>query len=660
MANFYGDLAKQVGSDDESQISDVDPSQLAKMVEDIDDLDAGLFHSSFSKKQEKPSSTKTVVKSALKSSTYDDSSERPQKSHVTFDSPEKSESKKYIKKNIDFGEFDADDPLGDLLSDEDESPSRTKKKDNIFKSNLPESTKKQESESDPLEPKNKQNRAKVMAELFGLEEEKKQLPKQSPSDRDSSSSWLGLKDPLPAENKTLEIAKTASQTHGQVAEITAPKKSVTSKRTGSGGSDYDDDRDLLAGMGFGSETRENLSSQPKSRLDELLGKSTSGSEDTSPQSMLDDILAKKTLPRERMSAGDGKRNAPHQTQPSSGVSFGNYSPSVSAPARRPASRRDSATAAVPDPLGIFSPASSPTKESRQSSSSNPGRKTTDRLGISDTKPPVTVAQLNSLERRQQVPEENPLLPDWLGGGRTVVTETTQIQPVPAASVPPAAAAEPAAASVPLPQAVGHPVSVMGILAAGSQMDQQVAVALQHQEMQLLTALHLKQHEERLSVLQVRQQEMLEHQEQQLEELIRRQMDRQEQLNAHVRSQQERISSHIQLLLAQPVVSPVATSSPVQPSAQPVVDHKAEESQAMVEQETSEKRHLTSALESLKAKHLEELKLLEDSYKRQIAMLESSSERQIQRLHAENESLEREHQAKITRIQVSSICVCAAG
>jgi hypothetical protein len=33
MANFYGDLANQVGSDDESQISDVDPSQLAKMVE---------------------------------------------------------------------------------------------------------------------------------------------------------------------------------------------------------------------------------------------------------------------------------------------------------------------------------------------------------------------------------------------------------------------------------------------------------------------------------------------------------------------------------------------------------------------------------------------------------------------------------------------------
>jgi len=34
--------------------------------QDVDDLDAGLFGSSFSKKQEKLYSTKTTVKSALK------------------------------------------------------------------------------------------------------------------------------------------------------------------------------------------------------------------------------------------------------------------------------------------------------------------------------------------------------------------------------------------------------------------------------------------------------------------------------------------------------------------------------------------------------------------------------------------------------------------
>jgi hypothetical protein len=114
-------------------------------------------------------------------------------------------------------EFDADDPLGGLLSDgnDDENPSKTKKENVISKSDVPESTRKPESRADPLEPKNKQNRAKVMAELFGLEAEKKQLPQQPKSDRESSSSWLGLKDPIPAENKTLDVAKSASKTHGQ-------------------------------------------------------------------------------------------------------------------------------------------------------------------------------------------------------------------------------------------------------------------------------------------------------------------------------------------------------------------------------------------------------------------------------------------------------------
>jgi hypothetical protein len=91
------------------------------------------------------------------------------------------------------------------------------------------------------------------------------------------------------------------------------------------------------------------------------------------------------------------------------------------------------------------------------------------------------------------------------------------------------------------------VSGMGVLTTGSHMDQQVVAALQHQEIQLLTALHLKQHEERLSALQARQQEMLQRQEQQLEELIRRQIERQEKLEVHMKLQQERINAHIQVV-----------------------------------------------------------------------------------------------------------------
>ncbi|KAJ4427455.1 hypothetical protein ANN_25078 [Periplaneta americana] len=392
MANFYGDLANQVASDDDSQISDVDPAELAKMVEDVDDLDADLFGSSLGKKRTPV--TKTSVKSALKTSAHEEEAERSQKSHVTFDFPEKSSSfqksdtKKSVKKNVDFGDFDADDPLGDLLSDEDDDFSNKKKKADIFKSDVTESPAKQDVKLSEPEPKSKQNKAKVIAELFGLEEEKKQQPTR---DKESSSGWLGLQDPQSTEKKVPEVTKPINRTPEHVEEVKLPKKSpVPRQRSGKSGGDDDDGGDLLAGMGFDREKRSNTGNQPKSKLDELLGKSSSNAEDTTSRSMLDDLLGKKPSGRERMAGSDGKRNMPEQSQiqqPASGVSFGSYSPSVSAPSRRQSSRRNSGgTAALPDPLGIFSPSPSPKKENpgRQSSYSNPGHKTADWLGISDT------------------------------------------------------------------------------------------------------------------------------------------------------------------------------------------------------------------------------------------------------------------------------------
>jgi hypothetical protein len=108
-------------------------------------------------------------------------------------------------------DFDADDPLGDLLLDEDEDHSDTKKNSDLSNSNVTESSRRQQSISDPSESKNRQNKAKVIAELFGFEDEEKQS-QPSQRDRDSSSSWLGLKDHLPAESKTLEVVTASHKT----------------------------------------------------------------------------------------------------------------------------------------------------------------------------------------------------------------------------------------------------------------------------------------------------------------------------------------------------------------------------------------------------------------------------------------------------------------
>ena len=103
------------------------------------------------------------------------------------------------------------------MDEDDEEPSATKKKSDLFNSNVTESSRKQQSISDPAESKNKQNKAKVIAELFGLEDEKKQS-QQSQRDWDSSSSWLGLKDRVPAESKTPEVVTASHKTpeHGTV------------------------------------------------------------------------------------------------------------------------------------------------------------------------------------------------------------------------------------------------------------------------------------------------------------------------------------------------------------------------------------------------------------------------------------------------------------
>jgi hypothetical protein len=63
-----------------------------------------------------------------------------------------------------------------------------------------------------------------------------------------------------------------------VAERASTKKSPASRRAGRGDASDEDGGDLLAGMGFGREMRGNAGNQPKSKLDELLGKNTSISE----------------------------------------------------------------------------------------------------------------------------------------------------------------------------------------------------------------------------------------------------------------------------------------------------------------------------------------------------------------------------------------------
>jgi hypothetical protein len=63
-----------------------------------------------------------------------------------------------------------------------------------------------------------------------------------------------------------------------VTERPSTKKSPASKTAGSRDGVDEGGGDLLAGMGFGSEMRGNAGNQPRSKMDELLGKNASMSE----------------------------------------------------------------------------------------------------------------------------------------------------------------------------------------------------------------------------------------------------------------------------------------------------------------------------------------------------------------------------------------------
>ena len=96
---FYSNLAAQV--DDEADISDADPKEIAKSLGDMDDMDAALFGS------KKPASS-------------------PQKA-AAVPPAKASPTPASRSKKIDFGDFDEDDPLAGLLSDEDDSPRQQNK-----------------------------------------------------------------------------------------------------------------------------------------------------------------------------------------------------------------------------------------------------------------------------------------------------------------------------------------------------------------------------------------------------------------------------------------------------------------------------------------------------------------------------------------------------
>ncbi|CAG2054193.1 unnamed protein product [Timema podura] len=676
MANFYGDLASDINSDDDSQISDLDPIQVAKMVEDMDDLDADLFGSSAKKKSGVlPTSIETTSatkKSSFKSS--DKSGEKLSKSRVSFDSPNKVAPVDVIDKGnkFNFGDFDTNDPLADLLSD-DELPTPKKKssKRNVVSPTNYESGDGEISVSkhdiSPFQASSeRKEKSKVIADLFGLEDNAginkhaalssshEGIVKVSGDTDIKSSDWLGLKSPTKSP-PSVPIVKKESEV--LVSNRTASTKKET-KKSAAGIIPKDDDDDLLEGMGFVDRNKTTSTFAQKGKVEQI---------STKPKSILDELMGKTKVEMPKVKTLDSSSGTSKNTaQVPNPISFGGYSPSVSTTRepRRSGQRRNSG--AVADPLGIFT---SPTKNTQVLTSKE---QSLDLVATPNIKSPET-----NLRRGSQ--------PDWLGLSSSedksvspAVGIALQSSPKHTLKINPEQKMHDLA---PLPSKpmqdkdffynhswvnqvrkfryiftdIDSALSQNITLLSGAQFDRETAAAFMRQEQQLLMALHLKQHEEQLASLHHRQQDLLCKQELQLQELVNQQLSRQKQVEDQLKKQQERINLHIQTLMSQPLFPPVSVlpPDPVLPPA-PLLPNASLLSTDSVLPETPEVNqshaYLKNSQADLEARHQEEVLILENLYKRHIALLESSLERLEHRLRGENSQLEKEYQAKIEKLQ----------
>nr|CAD7570000.1 unnamed protein product [Timema californicum] len=696
MANFYGDLASDINSDDDSQISDLDPIQVAKMVEDMDDLDADLFGSSAKKKSgvlpTRIETTSATKKSSFKSS--DKSGEKLSKSRVSFDSPNKVAPVGVIDKGnkFNFGEFDTNDPLADLLSD-DETPTPKKKssKRNVVSPTNYDSGDGEISVSkhdiSPFQASSeRKEKSKVIADLFGLEDNAginkhaallsshEGIVKVSGATDIKSSDWLGLKSPTKSP-PSIPIVKKESEV--LVSNRPASTKKETKQSAAGIIPKDDDDDDLLEGMGFVDSNKtstftqkgkvEQVSTKPKSILDELMGKTK--------------VEMPKVKTLDTSSGTSNNTDTKYSSQVPNPISFGGYSPSVSTTRepRRSGQRRNSGV--VVDPLGIFT---SPTKNTQaltskeqslellatpniksQQTNSRRGYQP-DWLGLSSSEdksvsPAVGItlqsspkhtlkinpeqkmhdlAPLPSKPMQDQVPtHQYDNLPEWLGGrgavSESVVSKKQEMHPSSfQENAKTTADLVPESVQTDIDSALSQNITLL----SGAQFDQETAAAFLRQEQQLLMALHLKQREEQLACLHHRQQDMLCKQELQLQELVNQQLSRQK-----------------QTLMSQPLFPPVSVlpPDPVLPPA-PLLPNASLLSTDSVLPETQEENqshiYLKNPQADLEARHQEEMLTLENLYKRHIALLESSLERLEHRLRGENSQLEKEYQAKIEKLQ----------
>lgn len=489
-------------------------------------------------------------------------------------------------------EFNFNDSVDDLLSDDSDDSFFDDPKLPPKHTNLKEKTSEKKSVTDVfgLSENNETSKTvKNVIENIAINENQK-----------SETDWLGLTDSTqgPTTPATLNFKKTT--------------KNVS----------FEDDDDILLTLGL------NKKNEPKSKADMPLTdqKSNTGFESsiTHKSDLFNDILGTSTNvttesrkpelskilgETSHQKQGDNPLSKPVISELQSSILSDPILP-MSAEGRRPRLPRSN----LVDPLGLFSKEVKTAEEDQSTKSMKTveedqmteSSKTTNRRTKIMFSPAAKDMQTKSAP---SIPD----LPDWLGGASVkqhksepdihTISRTTSSrrdslqQETNEVTEPVAVAVDNSLTAVSISHnPILDPLLTQQIISAAHLEYQNTSLVMQQQESQLLMSLQLKKYEDKLIDMQKQQQDILSKQEHQFNSLLESQFAKQHIMENNLRLQQERINNHIQLLISQPSIT----------------KHVKEKEEQEIENPTHSK--CQDVIDSLKQRQHEEMFLLEESYK----------------------------------------------
>lgn len=518
-------------------------------------------------------------------------------------------------------DFDLDDPLGDLLSDEsNDSFFGTKKKPDTSKS------------STQAAGDTKTKSVKV-AHLFGIDYKNSEESLKITAKPSSDSNQLILKtnpkkivdeeDNINGSAKTFRQSIKRSTPEKSIQQINALTTEETNKYISSNTQSqpmkrdvrFGDSDDFLNELGFDPKhPKGNISGGKKTNiLDDILNF-------TKPESVVAPKPPVSSVLKSNPSDGDKSSSQMIETHQASN----RYSPS----SRRSRNLPRSVSRADADPLGFFS---SPSKQKMQETKKSETAELTIKQKPTK-KPSVDWLGLDiESEIKSSANTTDSIQPDKITTKSTQpinFDDSTNLTEIDSSTAKVSNANDTSKIWLPtnieiVTSKPAHTVQAnLDMINATSIEQERFLQSLKQQEMHLRIATQMKQQENVLHDMHAKQQTLIKQQESQLNDLFRRQVDRQNQLDTQIQRQQEQINAYINMLMNQPNIGFISATKPTEIEGMTETE-KGEQGlsrQNLIELEAEVKRleiekiRLEDILQSVQASHEQELELLHISHK----------------------------------------------